>query len=48
MQYGLNIKRLRSTFHTVVFDIDGSLAAVHVDFFWTMQKNDPFQVIFSG
>jgi len=33
MLYGLNTKRLCRTLHTVVFDIDSSLAAVPVDFF---------------
>ena len=32
-RYGLNTKRLRRTLHTVVFDIDSSLAAIPVDFF---------------
>jgi hypothetical protein len=43
-----NTKRLRRTLHTVVFDIDNSLAAVPVDFF--EQKTGPnlFNVIFSG
>jgi hypothetical protein len=33
MRYGLNTKRLNRTLHTVVFDINSSLAAVPVDFF---------------
>ena len=45
MQYGLNTKRLRRTLHTVVFNIDSSLAAVLI-----MQKTgpNPFNIIFSG
>jgi len=31
-------KRLRRTLHTVVFDIDSSLASVHVDFFGLCRK----------
>jgi len=38
MRYGLNTKRLRRTFHTVVFDIDSSLAAVPLDFFGLYRK----------
>jgi hypothetical protein len=37
-EYGLHTKRLRRTFHTVVFNIDGSLAAVPVDFFGLCTK----------
>jgi hypothetical protein len=33
-----NTKRLRRILHTVVFDIDSSLAAVPVDFFWLCRK----------
>ena len=33
MRYGLNTKHLCRTLHTVVFDIDSSLAAVPIDFF---------------
>jgi hypothetical protein len=33
-----NTERLCRTLHTVVFDIDGSLAAVHVDFFGLCRK----------
>jgi hypothetical protein len=38
MQYGLNIKRLRRALHTVVFDINSSLAAVSVNFFGLCRK----------
>jgi hypothetical protein len=38
MRYGLNTKRLRRTLHTVVFDVDSSLAAVAVDFFGLCRK----------
>jgi hypothetical protein len=38
MRYGLNTKRLRRTLHTVVFDIDSSLAAVPADFFGLCRK----------
>jgi len=38
MRYGLNTKRLRITLHTVVFNIDRSLAAVSVDFFILCRK----------
>ena len=38
MQHGLNTKHLRRTLHTVVFDIDSSLAAVAVDFFGLYRK----------
>jgi hypothetical protein len=37
-RYGLNTKRLRRILHTVVFDIDSSLAAVPVDFFGLCRK----------
>jgi hypothetical protein len=50
MRYGLNTKRFSRTLHTVVFDIDSSLAAVPVDFFGLCRKlaPNPFNVIFSG
>ena len=38
MRYGFNTKRLCRTLHTVVFDIDSSLAAVPVDFFGLCRK----------
>jgi len=38
MQYGLNTKHLRRTLHTVVFDIDNSLAAVIIDFLGLCRK----------
>ena len=38
MRYVLNTKRLRRTLHTVVFDIDISLAAVPSDFFRLRRK----------
>jgi hypothetical protein len=40
MRYGLNTKRLHRTLHTVVFNIDSSLAAVAVDFFRLWRKLD--------
>jgi hypothetical protein len=38
MRYGLNTKRLSRTLHTVVFNIDSSLAAVPVYFFRLWRK----------
>jgi len=35
-----NTKRLRRTLHTVLVDIDSSLAAVPVDFFGVCRKRD--------
>jgi len=38
MRYGLNTIRLCRTLHTVVFNIDSSLAAVPIDFFGLCRK----------